>query len=183
MKKPLSLGITLIIGFLLIIFIDKLIPSLEIQWNFSNKISAIILWITAIAIIWYTLEVAKSTKISLKPVPVLLYDNTTRKFRIENVGNNTAINVKIEDVILSKEHLIKIIFSETPVLRAGESKGILVKNIAGGKETNFPFTANLDPEYANSNFNIKITYQDIEGRNYKLTITTGKDGIKIYGVK
>ena len=170
------------VGIILISSIDKIFPLLDSQWLLRDKINAAILWLTASVVSWYTLEVARQTEVQLKPLPIIFYDKNADTFILKNIGNNSAININIQDVPLDDKQ-ITIQFECVPILGLRESIAVSTISTVNGKNVDFPFDANLNPEYARENYSITIKYQNIEGKTYTSRIRTGKDGLKIYGVR
>src|SRR6266849_3490200 len=105
----------------------------------------LILFGTASVIGWYTIETYKlrreaqtQTELQLRPV-VIFEPGEGNDFCVRNIGNNTALNVKVGTVVLSPpvyaNHSAMAAFPRSvPFLRAGESQPLQVRTATVGGE-------------------------------------------------
>ncbi|MBI2017444.1 hypothetical protein HYS92_00175 [Candidatus Daviesbacteria bacterium] len=163
--------------------------------------SAALLLITAIVAgiyAYFTLGIwrtsIKQTKQSLMPLPVIYRRKITdtqrrvhRVFRIRNIGYGAALNIEIENFYLrikgkkiDKTYKYVLSMSDPNILVKDEEKDLIYETYLNNElMQNWDLSAYLDPEFANHNIPIKITYQDITGRKYSLKIAFGTGKLSI----
>lgn len=156
----------------------------------TQNISNIILSLTFVAIIWYSWEtrrianqIVKQNQLQLSPFLVVYFrgDGSAKKFRIRNLGKGVALNIQIRNVALSQRERIYITFNlpGTNALKSEEERDLKFNIIRRGRIISANMLPNLDPEYANRDYNLKIEYEDINYDSYITILLTGKTGIKI----
>jgi len=148
-------------------------------------IVAIILFLTFLAATFYAMvtrklwkESVKQTRLIMRPIVVITYDEVERKFKYVNYGNTPAFSIKIDDVSLINTENLKFdyVFPEEHILP--QSGKISIENIK--KKINDDIldtsTSNLGaliPHSAHRTFEVIIRYKNSEGEEF---ITEGKVG-------
>lgn len=183
-----------IIRVIIVILLLLLIPATVtfkrgIDWPFLN---CYFLVLTLIAICWYSNEtyLIRKTTVEQKELqiqPLLIIDFMEQEGRkglyLKNIGNGVAMNISIEDRTLKVKNYEFILTSKN-MNSLGKGAFMLLKtsiNIDNKKilDDSFPWEANLDPQFANSNYEFKITYENIQHIKYSTIVSTGKEGINI----
>jgi len=150
---------------------------------------AIVLFLTFLAIIiyaWATIklwkESVKQTRLIMRPIVVITYDEAERKFKYINYGNTPAFSIKIDDVTLINTEGLRFdyIFPEEHILP--QSTRITVENIKKKINDHVSGTDTFDlgallPSSANKSFNIKIRYENSENERF---ITEGIVGERTF---
>ena len=123
-----------------------------------------------IVVIWYTWETAllrqesqRQTRLQLQPYVV--FEPQGDGFVLRDIGNGAALNVRVEDVIISEESdIIVTVPGSVPVLPAGEKRRVEATSVVKGKGQGTFFVAHLDPKHASLEIEVTLVYQDIDGR-------------------
>jgi len=169
----------------------------EHSWVPLQTMQTPVLIATGLIIIWYTWETRRlgnetkqlskeakrQTELQLRPLIILRC--TAEGFEVSNVGNGTALNVSINDIIISKIEEVRVRFPEpVPVIRSGESMPIFAESLKQGQIQNPPnvFFAHLNPTYANRSFEFAISFEDIESRSFCAKQSIGPKKISIIGI-
>jgi len=137
--------------------------------------------------IWLT--ALRQTRQSLMPLPVLFFrdkkgDEPKKVLRIRNEGYGPVLNIAIDewnyfvkdtgDTLTAKFEMIA-----PNVLETQEERELIFENYLNGKKSENWLGPHLDPEFARHRILFAITYQDIAGREYILTIALGTGNLKI----
>jgi hypothetical protein len=147
-----------------------------------------ILFLTAIVIVAYTRETYKlrqeaQTQIELQFRPFVIFEpGEGNDFYVRNIGNNTALNVKVGTVVLSPpvyaNHSAMAAFPRSvPFLRAGESQPLRVRTATVGGEVaedDFLFeilrpmseVAKLEADPFPFRPTITIEFENVNGQRY-----------------
>lgn len=148
-------------------------------------LTAAILFLTFLAIIvyaWATIklwkESVKQTRLIMRPIVVITYDERERKFKYINYGNTPAFSIKIDDVALIDTEGLNFdyVFPEEHILP--QSSDIRIENIKIKINDVVSDTSTFDlgaliPHSAHKTFDVVIRYKNSEGEEY---ITEGKVG-------
>lgn len=133
----------------------------------------LILSITLVAIIWYTLETrrlanltAKQIKINIKPIIVIISIGSNLK--LKNIGKSPALNIMVQGVIRvddtnpNDKYLFK--FTEILVCGSEEERGAGITPHCNDE----PIVASGDVDYCIRNY---LNYSSLsQGQDYKLII-------------
>ena len=157
-------------------------------------LNLIVLTLTLGAVIWYTWitrrmqqemanqvrELVHQRRLSIMPALVARVNGSS--FEITNIGNGTAINIKIGRVELPMPTLKNsyIAFYETFLLHQGETCTVPYEEYFEGAkfDNKFGGLAHIHEKYAHGIVPIPIEFQDIEGNLYKQIVQMGKGGYK-----
>ncbi len=156
----------------------------------SQDSNNIILSLTFLALVWYSWEtrrmvnqIVKQNKLQLSPFLVVYFrgDGAAKKFRIRNLGRGVALNIQIKKVVLSQRERIYIIFNlpGTNALKSEEERDLKFDILHREERISAKMLPNLDPEFANRDYNLKTEYEDINGDKYITILKTGKSGVKV----
>jgi hypothetical protein len=156
-----------------------------------------ILFITFLAIIWYSIETRrlvaitkKKMRIDIEPL-VVVEDVSGGQIKIKNIGNNAALNIKILTISKRKcrdcKYTYDIDFAEYPIIEHGaEQKIIGLFKICESSGLQNP---NADPflNFNNHNFiddyQIAIHCTDIEQGRWETKALIDKNGIHFQGIR
>jgi len=148
-------------------------------------IIAIILFLTFFAAAYYAQvtkklwkESVKQTRLIMRPIVVISYDEGERKFKYINYGNAPAFSIKIDDITLINNEGLKFdyVFPEEHILP--QLKEIKIENIKKKINDDSSETSTFDlgaliPFSAIRTFNVIIRYKNAENEKF---ITEGKVG-------
>ncbi len=182
----LSLWFLFFIGFVVISYVMK-----DDSW--SDKLSVIVLWFTAIVIFQYTKETRLQNRLSIMPYVILNYhDNHPdhgKVFYLQNIGKGVAQNVKIKPIIYqplfeligegvgitfptktvispnSGYTFIKPVIIDSMLSKSGLPKDDLMDKIIEKIKPKFGEYRNLE---------IEIMYEDVFGNPYKTILVTSE---------
>ena len=163
-----------------------------------NVAELLVLGLTGIAVVVYTyvnwclVQETQALRITqLRPYVLPLYDFHQHRFSLANVGNGSAINVKLEKIRPVKSsvgpewdwHLVPVP-DEFPLLKPNEPPIMLSFESYLGtvKQQGHEHTLGgaLSPAgSATVDFLIEGSYQDIDHRDYTFRVQTGKNGFRI----
>lgn len=149
----------------------------------SADMTNIILFITLLAIIWYTVETrrlanftAKQIRINIKPIITILSINSN--LRVKNIGKSPALNIRVKDVIRldnnsKAEYVFK--FTEIPVCGSEEQHGAGItphcnnKPIvaSGDADKTIQYFLDYNSLTQGQNYELIIDYEDIEKGKYR----------------
>lgn len=148
-----------------------------------ERLSIVVLTTTALIIAWYTIETyhlrliqARQIDISILPSIVVFRTEEKDSFTIRNVGNGVAVNIKFDDTVLNSELNVRLRFPEVLSLAPNESELIKIDSIRNGHKIDFPFAAHLDKRYANRQWEITVTFEDIARQKYRQALMLGING-------
>jgi hypothetical protein len=153
---------------------------------------SVILFLTLLAASYYALvtnklwkESAKQTRLTMRPIVVISYDDDQRDFKYINYGNSPAFKIKIDDVSLINSEGLKFdyVFPEEHFLPQAER--IIVKNIKKKvnddvSETDTFSLGALIPFSAIRTFDVAIRYRNAENEEF---VTEGKLGKETFNLK
>ena len=152
----------------------------------ENRLTFSVLFATLLAIIWYTVETNKvqlamkhQIEVSTTALLTISYDKTENRFELANVGNATAINIAVDDVVIDEKEKIRLAFPSYPYLRAGESQLLSITNYKGDEVVDFSFDAHLIQEVANKDYLVSIKFEDILRREKCQQVRLGVSGPKL----
>jgi len=153
---------------------------------------AIILFLTFLTVVKYvratknlwketvkqTEEMVRQTRLSMRPIVVVTYDEGESKFMFINYGNTPAFNIKIDDVTLINTEGLKFYYVFPEEYCVPQSTKISIENIKKKINDEISDTDTFDlgaliPFSAHRTFDIKIRYKNAESEEY---ITEGKVG-------
>jgi len=160
--------------------------------TFIQLWTAIILFLTFLAIIIYAWaaiklwrESVKQTRLIMRPIVIITYDEAERKFKYINYGNTPAFNIKIDNVTLidTKGLRFEYVFPEELILP--QSTKISIQNIKKKINDHVSDTDTFDlgallPFSAHRSFNVIIKYKNSENEKF---ITEGIVGAGIFDFK
>jgi hypothetical protein len=153
------------------------------QMSLYEIFSIVALIGTAIIIAFYTIEtyhlrVIQTRQIDISILPSIIVYKTEENdsFSIMNVGNGVAVNIKFDDTILNKELDVCLRFPNVLTLLPGASELIEIESIRNGHRIDFPFDAHLDRRYANRQWEITVTFEDIARQKYQQILMLGVEG-------
>ena len=146
--------------------------------TFIQLCIAITLFLTLFAIIIYAWasiklwkESVKQTRLIMRPIVVITYDEGEKKFKYINYGNTPAFSIKIDDVTLINTERLSFdyIFPEEHILP--QSTKISVENIKKKINDHVSGTDTFDlgallPLSASRPFNVKIRYKNSENERF-----------------
>lgn len=140
-------------------------------------ITASLLGLTLIAIIWYAwetrrlrIENVKQTELSLRPY-IILYSTQAGKIGVENIGLSHALDVVIDTLEMN---VFRVLFQPRSLVRHGQPVAIEVtlegKNPEAdkmirdfGADLGFPFFKDLEKV---RDYPLTVHYKNIEGTSY-----------------
>ncbi len=139
---------------------------------------AVAVFIYALATIQLWKQTVKQTRLSMRPIVVITYDESERKFKYINYGNTPAFGVKIDDftTINTEGLILGYVVPEMYCLPQG--KEICIENIKKKINDETSETDSFDlgmiiPISAHKTFDVIIRYKNAENEKYK---TEGKVG-------
>jgi len=136
----------------------------------------IILFLTFLAVFWYAFETrklwketVKQTRLSMRPIVVITYDDN--KFKYINYGNTPAFDIKIDDVTLINTEGLKFYYVFFEEYCLPQSKQISVENIKikindDVRDTDTFALGALIPYSTSRTFSVKIRYKNAENEEY-----------------
>ena len=157
----------------------------DIDWT-ARQTWAVAL--TGFVIIWYTYEtmqlrVATFSQRELQLRPFVVLQSIDGLFQIENLGPGIAFNVSVDNVVISPEHDIRATFPEKwPILRVGQSKFCTLATYHGDANAADFFAANIEPQFANGEYEITIRFQNAEMKQYSVTEKVSPGLLAIQGL-
>ncbi len=151
-----------------------------------DRLTLSVLFATLLAVIWYTIETNKihlvmkhQIEVSTTALLTISYDKTEGKFELANVGNATAINISINDVVIDEKEKIRLEFPSYPYLRAGERHLFNATSYKGDEVVDFSFDAHLIQEHANKDYLVFIKFEDILRKEKSQQVRLGISGPKL----
>jgi hypothetical protein len=162
-----------------------------------NIMANLILFITFLAIVWYSWETRrlvrltrKQIRIAIEPI-IVVEDVSGGKIKIKNIGKSPALNIKISTVTnricKDSKNSYDIDFIGHPFLQPDSDCAIL--GVFKMRESSGHMNPNPDP-FLNSNnpyfigdYGIIIFYNDIERGKWETRTLIGKEGINFKEVK
>lgn len=145
-------------------------------------INITVLTITLIVVWFYTYYTKKmqetmSRQLShqVKPLIAIKILEGGRLVELRNIGNGTALNIKILRIKLREDSDIYFDFPMVLYLLSGEVQKVETINFVGDEEwsSDFNFAAHLDKRYANKVIPIEISYWDVERNEHRQSFDVG----------
>jgi hypothetical protein len=156
-----------------------------------DSIGSYVLFLTLIAVVWYTRETHKlrdlsarqvelsqeQTELSLRPHLEIVFQRA--HFRLHNIGYGPATNIQIDHAIVSISSIppIRLKFTCPPIVRKDEYQPIEIKIFWA--KTDGPA---LDlspgiytPPLATETIKVRVHYENLMGRKYERELVIGKD--------
>lgn len=177
----------------LIILVSIVVGSAFYAFYIPELLNNAIVGITAIVIVWYTIETArladlteKQIKINIRPVIIVL--EVGEKFKIKNVGKSAALNIDIHDVV-SENSRGKCLhkFARIPVLAEKDDIGVSVQpyinNEAIGSSADVVSANRQLCYWVGPPYQLEIDYMDIENGKWQTVTLVNKVGIHFQGIK
>ncbi len=172
----------------------------------TTDASARQLWpvvVTGAILVWYTWETmllretaARQAEIALRQRdatleqievairPFVIIELDGKGFALKNIGAVPALNARVHDVTIDSVNDIVVKFVPTfPVIPAGATANLQMSSIAQGKEMGDFFAAHLDPRFAVKLLDVVVSYQNVEGKEYRVTHAVGPSTVKVGGFK
>jgi hypothetical protein len=157
----------------------------ETDWT-ARQTWAVVL--TGFVLIWYTWETMLLRQVAflqreLQLRPFVVFRKEGQKYVVENVGNATALGVRIDEIIIGESTTkLEIRFpSSLPLLKPGAVADVEIDVLINGKYSDSTFAAHLDPKYAIQDVDIHIHFSNIEGKQYSLTEIVSPQTLAIKG--
>lgn len=157
------------------------------DWTARQTVAVVL---TGAVVIWYTWETMLLRQVALSQLelqfrPFVVFYGTADGYSVENVGNATALAVRIQNVALIDTSIsLDIAFpSAVPILRAGERAPMPAEVFLDGKKIHSVYAAHLDPKYAIADVELCILFRNIEGREYSLVQTVAPSTMDIKGFR
>ena len=142
------------------------------------SISDFVLFLTFLAILWYSWEtrglktqIAKQIELSLRPL-VLINWISPGKYVLRNIGNGPALAIQLGEIMVVDKPEIKYTFRKIDLMEPKEQRDLEIL-IGGETATTFDLGA-ITPHSAVRNFDYCISYTDINGTGYKSAGQVGK---------
>lgn len=142
-----------------------------------------ILFGTAIAIIWYTIETNELRRETIRQtdlsiLPSLAISKTGKNiFQICNVGKGPANNIEFESP--SYDDQLIFLIPDVLCLLPAEKATVLIKPILHGNDlsdSDLDFSVHLGIEYGIKQFNFSAVFEDLARQKYCQELELGKDG-------
>ncbi len=185
-----------IVGTILIILLIAITLLIVKMDNILPFIRTGALIVTTLIILRYTIETRRlreethklgeqsvlQTEIQIRPLLIVTFDEKMSCFIIKNIGNGIALNVETEGIpilALDVNSTLKFSFAKIEVMTQNEEMKMPIKVFGDAQELSSDWVANLDPRYANRNYEFRVKYENINGNKYQTIGTTGKGGVHI----
>lgn len=155
-----------------------------------DKLSVIVLVGTLLIVCWYTVEthlmkdaIKDQVDISVRPCLAITKSDSDSSFKICNIGNGVAVNIRVEDLILGSDLGFMLTFNKTLYLKPGQEEVIEITTRRKEGVSSIPLDAHLDAKYSNKQYSISIQFEDMMHRKYQQELSLGKDGAFIGEIK
>lgn len=159
----------------------------ESDWT-ARQTWAVVL--TGFVIIWYTWETMLLRQVAvlqreLQLRPFVVFRKEGQKYVVENVGNATALGVRIDEIKISEPTtMLEIRFpGSLSLLKPGSIADVEIDVFINGKKSDSTFAAHLDPKYAIQDVDVHIHFSNIEGKQYLLTEIVSPKTLSIKGFR
>ncbi len=168
----------------------------EMSANTIQAFNIIILGITALIILWYSVETRrladlteKQIKIKLRPV-IVVEDVYRDKVKIKNIGESSALSVEIQPILARKakdsQNSYNIRFDGCPVLEgeaSNEREGIFELCEKSGRTNPNPAPfLEFQNVFFIDDYYITIVFKDIEKGVWETKTIVDKKGIHFQGI-
>jgi len=143
-------------------------------------IQTIVLAITAVIVWRYTVETARlrretvhQNEIALRPVVVPVFETRGKEpsFRLKNIGEASAFNVRVEAIPLFPDWKWDLTFEQLHYLAQGEEREVRIIPLAEGKSVRTVSGHSFFPQYSQEEKRIRIRFSDVEDSKYSLEVT------------
>jgi len=154
----------------------------------GQDISADVLFLTLLAIAWYSRETsqlrvqsqelsritAEHTELTLKPHLEVIYQRMF--YYLYNIGNGPALNTRIEDVSVDSpgESPVRLTFQCSSVVKKEEYQAVHIDTVQGDQKRVGSVPASIIPPEATKTVEITIHYENLVGRRYEQKLQIGK---------
>jgi hypothetical protein len=141
--------------------------------------------LTGLVLVWYTWETMRLRRVAsaqreLQLRPLVILEPHEKGFVVRNVGHGAALNIRIDDVILSESEDVVIRFPRLlPVLAGGASAELPAESFKRGKSAGDFFLAHLDPVYATLDLRVRVRFQNAEMKPYVVTESLNPGELRI----
>lgn len=159
----------------------------ETDWT-ARQTWAVVL--TGFVVIWYTWETMLLRQVAvlqreLQLRPFVVFRKEGQKYVVENVGNATALGVRIDEIKISEPTTrLEIRFpGSLSLLKPGAITEVEIDVYINGTKSDSTFAAHLDPKYAIQNVDVHIHFSNIEGKQYSLTEIVSPKTLSIKGFR
>lgn len=159
----------------------------ETDWT-ARQTWAVVL--TGFVVIWYTWETMLLRQVAvlqreLQLRPFVVFRKEGQKYVLENVGNATALGVRIDEIKISEPTTrLEIRFpGSLSLLKPGTIAEVEIDVLINGKKSDSTFAAHLDPKYAIQDVDVHIHFSNIEGKQYSLTEIVSPKTLSIKGFR
>jgi len=178
-----------------------LIPPLA--WFMGYNVGNAILWATGLVLLAYTIEtqgmrfeMVRQNEIAIQPLLLSSIEphpaagqhqlQDGRAFVLRNIGRGPALFIQVNDIevgIDTKTRRTWVIkFDKLDCIQGGERVPLDLYTYAesGGSTTRgMDAIDELDPRSASKNYNVTISYKDINGQRYESLVLMGRDGVEL----
>ena len=161
----------------------------------------LILFITLLAIIWYTIETrrlanftAKQIKINIKPI--ITITSIDSSLRLKNIGKSPALNILVRDIIRinnennqKNEYVFK--FTKITVCGSDEERGVEITphyndkaiTASGDADKTIRYFLDYNSLAQGQNYELIIDYEDIEKGKWRSISIVDNKGVHFKEVK
>jgi hypothetical protein len=124
-------------------------------------------------------------QLELQIRPYFIIESPSRPFSTKNIGAGPALNVQVHDVHLPPITATVLRFSPSvfPHVPAGAVCNLEVADYVEGRKTGDMLTAHLNPVYAQWPLQVRITYENVEGRAYTVDHEIEPGRLRLRGLK
>jgi hypothetical protein len=156
------------------------------KWTYLSTVAIIL---TGAILIWYTWETyllrseaQRQTELQLRPFVIIVPEQNS--FQLRNVGNGTALNISVADVLIDQAFDVKIHFPDhISFLSKNDTTSIKAEGYRKGKPAGDFFNAHLYKEYANRSLKLVIEFQNVESQTYVVEETVSPEKMTIDGIQ
>lgn len=134
-----------------------------------------VLFLTLLAILWYSWETNQLKILSLKPHLEIVFQRAY--FRLYNIGNGPAVHVRIDDKIVSPGGWPeRLRFVCPPIIRKDECLPIEIKILTepGQEEDTSASLGFIKPPLANFTEEIDVHFENLLGKTYDQKLVIGE---------
>lgn len=129
-------------------------------------------------------QTVKQTNLLVRPFLAIEPSHRAGQYRVRNVGNGTAIGVKLENVIVVIESggRLEFEFKQIDLIPTREDRDLGCEVLLNGKPVayeDFPFATYVSPLNRKETFDLKLDFQDIQQNKYHSVWRIGKGAITL----
>lgn len=146
--------------------------------------------LTGAILIWYTWETMLLRRVAvgqreLQLRPFIVFQKVNGGYVVENIGSSAALDVRIDPIALVAPQIrLDIVFpGAIPLLKAGATASIEVTVDVDGRKSDPNFAAHLDPKYAVQDVDVRISFRNLEGKEYQLVQVIAPKTVSIQGFR